>query len=109
MNYMQAETILFVITALLYFFSAALYMLFFTLKKEKMGSDSKWVNMWEALIIYFVYDNIVEPNFEGKYVKKAIPYFATLFFFVLFCNLLGLLPGMSTATGSPPSASSPWV
>ena len=37
MNYMQAETILFVITALLYFFSAALYMLFFTLKKEKMG------------------------------------------------------------------------
>jgi F-type H+-transporting ATPase subunit a len=70
------------------------------LKKEKMGSDSKWVNMWEALIIYFVYDNIVEPNFEGKYVKKAIPYFATLFFFVLFCNLLGLLPGLSTATGN---------
>ncbi|HOT45235.1 MAG TPA: F0F1 ATP synthase subunit A [Spirochaetota bacterium] len=72
----------------------------FKLKREKMGSDSKWVNMWEALIIYFVYDNIVEPNFEGKYVKKAIPYFATLFFFVLFCNLLGLLPGMSTATGN---------
>ena len=33
-------------------------------------------------------------------LDKAIPYFATLFFFVLFCNLLGLLPGMSTATGN---------
>ncbi len=70
------------------------------LKKDKMGSESKWINMWEFFIIYFVYENVVEPNFEGKYVKKAIPYFGTLFFFVLFCNMLGLLPGMSTATGN---------
>jgi F-type H+-transporting ATPase subunit a len=71
----------------------------FRIKKEKMGSESKWVNLWEFLIGW-VHDEIVEPNFEGKYVKKAMPYFTTLFFFILFCNLLGLLPGMATATGN---------
>ena len=69
------------------------------IKKEKRGSESKWVNLWEFLIGW-VHDEIVEPNFEGKYIKKAMPYFSTLFFFILFCNLLGLLPGMSTATGN---------
>jgi len=72
----------------------------FRIKKDKMGSESKWVNLWEAMITYFVYELIVEPNFEGKHAKQAIPYFATLFFFILFCNLVGLLPGMSTATGN---------
>ncbi|OHD64407.1 MAG: ATP synthase F0 subunit A [Spirochaetes bacterium RBG_13_51_14] len=69
------------------------------IKKDKMGSESKWVNLWE-FAIQWVHDNIVEPNFEGKYIKRAMPYFSTLFFFILFCNLLGLIPGMATATGN---------
>ena len=69
------------------------------IKKDTLGSESKWVNLWEA-VIGFVHDEIVEPNFEGKYTAKAMPYFLTLFFFILFCNLLGLIPGMSTATGN---------
>jgi F-type H+-transporting ATPase subunit a len=69
------------------------------IKKAKYGSRSRWVNFWEVLIS-FVHDEIVEPNFDHHYVKKAMPYFLSIFFFVLFCNLLGLLPGMSTATGN---------
>ncbi len=69
------------------------------IKKAKMGSSSKWVNLWEA-IIGFVHDEIVEPNFEHHYAKKAMPWFCTVFFFILFCNLMGLIPGMSTATGN---------
>jgi len=69
------------------------------IKKDKYGSKSRWVNMWESLI-GFVHDEIVEPNFDHKYIKKAMPYFASLFFFILFCNFLGLLPGASTATGN---------
>lgn len=69
------------------------------IKKESMGSKSRWINMWEALI-GFIHDEIVEPNFDHKYIKKAMPYFSTLFFFILFCNLLGLVPGMVTATGN---------
>jgi len=68
-------------------------------KREKYGSKSIWVNLWEV-IICFIRDEIVEPNFDHHYVKKAMPYFCTLFFFILFCNLLGLVPGMSTATGN---------
>lgn len=69
------------------------------LKKAKNGSRSKWVNLWEVLIS-FVHDEVVEPNFDHHYVKKAMPYFCSIFFFVLFCNLLGMIPGMSTATGN---------
>jgi len=69
------------------------------IKNAKYGSSSKWVNLWEVLIS-FVHDEIVEPNFDHHYVKKAMPYFLSVFFFVLFCNLVGLIPGMSTATGN---------
>lgn len=69
------------------------------IRNAKYGSRSRWVNFWEVLIS-FVHDEIVEPNFDHHYVKKAMPYFLSIFFFVLFCNLLGLLPGMSTATGN---------
>lgn len=69
------------------------------IKKAKYGSNSKWVNLWEILV-GFIHDEIVEPNFEPHYIKKAMPYFSTLFFFILFCNLLGLVPGMATPTGN---------
>ena len=68
-------------------------------KKARYGSRSRWVNLWEVLIS-FIHDEVVEPNFDHHYVKKAMPYFCTVFFFILFCNLLGLIPGMSTATGN---------
>ena len=69
------------------------------IKKNAMGSKSRWVNVWEALI-GFVHDDIVEPNFHGKSVKTAMPYFSTVFFFILFANIFGLIPGFSTATGN---------
>ena len=69
------------------------------IKKSPMGSSSRWVNMWEALIS-FVHDDIVEPNFEHGYAKKAMPYFLSVFFFILFANYLGLIPGLATSTGN---------
>ena len=69
------------------------------IKKSPMGSKSRWVNMWEALI-GFVHDEIVEPNFHHGTAKKAMPYFCTVFFFILFANYLGLIPGLATSTGN---------
>ena len=69
------------------------------IKKAPMGSKSRWVNMWEALI-GFVHDDIVEPNFDHGYAKKAMPYFCSVFFFILFTNYIGLVPGMATSTGN---------
>ncbi|MFH0976712.1 MAG: F0F1 ATP synthase subunit A [Spirochaetota bacterium] len=68
------------------------------LKKQSVSS-SKWVNMWEALI-GFVHDDIVAPNFDHHYEKKAMPYFCSLFFFVLICNYMGLIPTLQTPTGN---------
>jgi len=71
----------------------------FKIKKADKGSESRWVNWWES-IIQWVFEEMVEPNFEGKYARRAVPYFLSLFFFILFCNYLGMLPGMATATGN---------
>jgi len=71
----------------------------FKIKQGMFGSKSRWVNLWETLIS-FVHDEIVEPNFHGKAAQKATPYFLTLFFFILFANFFGLIPGSSTATAN---------
>jgi F-type H+-transporting ATPase subunit a len=41
----------------------------------------------------------VLPN-TGEEGLKYLPYFLTVFFFILFLSLLGLVPGLATATGN---------
>ncbi len=48
------------------------------------------VNFFE-IIIEFVRDEIVKPAIGVGY-ESFMPYLLTLFFFILFCNLFGLLP-----------------
>jgi len=69
------------------------------IKKNKYGSKSRWVNMWE-FIISFINNEIVEPNFHGETRRKMVPYFLTLFFFIIFANYLGMVPGFSAAMGN---------
>jgi len=57
-----------------------------------------WANLFEVFIIY-VRDEIVRPNL-GDAGDRYLPYFLTLFFFILICNLLGLVPFGATATGN---------
>ena len=51
------------------------------------------------LMVLFVRDDIVLPAM-GEKGKKFLPYFLTLFFFILFANLFGLIPYASTPTGN---------
>lgn len=55
--------------------------------------------MFEPLAL-FVRDEILEPIF-GHHAHHYLPYFLTLFFFLLTCNLLGLVPTMSGVTANP--------
>lgn len=55
-------------------------------------------NLTETLIL-FVRDEIARPNI-GKGYEKFLPYLLTVFFFILTCNFLGLIPYGSTATGN---------
>jgi F-type H+-transporting ATPase subunit a len=52
----------------------------------------------EALVL-FVRNDVALANI-GKGGEKYVPYVLTLFFFILYCNLLGLLPWGATATGN---------
>ena len=45
-------------------------------------------------------DEVVVPNLGEKDGRRLLPMFLTLFFFIVFMNLLGLIPGGLTATAS---------
>jgi F-type H+-transporting ATPase subunit a len=55
-------------------------------------------NLMEVMIV-FVRDEIVKPTI-GKGYEKFLPYLLTVFFFILTCNFLGLIPYGSTATSN---------
>ncbi len=55
-------------------------------------------NGLEALVLY-LRNEVVLPN-VGAHGNGYVPYLLTLFFFILFANLLGLVPYGATATGN---------
>jgi F-type H+-transporting ATPase subunit a len=55
-------------------------------------------NLLETLMLW-VRDDIARKNI-GHGADRYLPFLLTLFFFVLVCNLLGLVPGMATATSA---------
>jgi F-type H+-transporting ATPase subunit a len=62
------------------------------------GSSKGFANGIEALVLY-IRQEVVLPN-VGHHGEKYAPFILTLFFFILFANLLGLIPYGSTATGN---------
>jgi F-type H+-transporting ATPase subunit a len=61
-------------------------------------APSGFANAMEALIIYFR-DEVARRNI-GAGADAYVPYILTLFFFILFMNLMGLFPFGSTPTGN---------
>lgn len=55
-------------------------------------------NTLETLVIY-IRDEVAKPNLGAK-TDKYLPYLLTVFFFILACNLLGLVPFGATATAN---------
>ena len=52
----------------------------------------------EAMVLY-IRQEVAIPNL-GPHGEKYVPFILTLFFFILFANVLGLIPYGSTATGN---------
>lgn len=67
--------------------------------KKNVGKAPKGIQSFFEPIIVFVRDEIVKPNI-GHHYEKYLPYLLTLFFFILFGNFLGLLPGAGNMTGN---------
>lgn len=70
--------------------------------KVRKGLSPKGLQSWMEPIILFVRDDIAKPNLGHKY-EKFMPYLLTVFFFIWFNNMLGLvpfLPGGANLTGN---------
>ena len=58
-----------------------------------------FMNMIESIIM-FIRDEVARPAIGGHGADRFLPYLWTVFFFVLFNNLLGMIPGGGSATGN---------
>ena len=62
------------------------------------GAPRGVANGIEAMVLY-LRNEIILPN-VGHHGNGFVPYLLTLFFFILFANILGLIPYGATATGN---------
>lgn len=72
-------------------------LLTFAAKSNVRNKAPKGVGNFVEIIIVFIRDEIVLPNM-GKEGLRLLPYFLSLFFFILFSNLFGLIPFMVQPT-----------
>jgi F-type H+-transporting ATPase subunit a len=56
-------------------------------------------NLFEAMVV-FIRDQIARPTIGSHDADRFAPFLMTLFFFVLICNLLGLVPWAGSPTGA---------
>jgi F-type H+-transporting ATPase subunit a len=56
-------------------------------------------NLLEAMLLYFR-DYVARPCIGHHDADKFVPFLWTIFFFVLACNLFGMIPWMGSPTGS---------
>jgi F-type H+-transporting ATPase subunit a len=66
---------------------------------ERIGRPQGFAAGLEAVILY-LRNAVFLPVLGGHGGERYIPYVLTLFFFILFCNLFGLVPYGSTPTGN---------
>lgn len=82
--------------------SLFMFLLFGSLAKsysKNNGIASGVGRVFEPLVLY-VRDEIAIPNIGEKNYKKYMSYLLTIFFFILFLNILGLMPLGFNVTGN---------
>jgi F-type H+-transporting ATPase subunit a len=75
-----------------------MWFIFPTIAKDDSIVPKGMRNFFEVIML-FIRDEVAKP-FLGPNTDKFLPVLWTFFFFILFNNLIGLVPGMTTATGS---------
>ncbi|GAB3824139.1 F0F1 ATP synthase subunit A [Pontibacter rugosus] len=81
---------------------ALLFIVFFIIAaryKKNPGRAPSGIQSFFEPIIIFVRDEIAKANIGPKY-ERYMPYLLTVFFFIWFNNLLGLMPGGANLTGN---------
>jgi F-type H+-transporting ATPase subunit a len=70
-------------------------------KYQQNGSNKAPTGFQNALepVITFIRDEVGVSNLGQKH-EKYMPYLLTVFFFILICNIFGLIPGSANVTGN---------
>lgn len=68
-------------------------------KQNPLKAPKGVQSVFEPIII-FIRDEIARPNIGEKKYEKFMPYLLSVFFFIWFNNLLGLMPGAANLTGN---------
>lgn len=71
-------------------------------RDEKSDAPKGFVGMMEMFVMY-INDDIIKSSIGEKHYRRFAPYLLTVFFFILTCNLVGLIPvfpGGGNVTGN---------
>ena len=69
--------------------------------RKSVGRIPKKAGILLETYVLFIRDAVVYPNFGGaEYGRKFVPFFCTIFLFILLLNLTGLVPLFTCASGN---------
>ena len=70
-------------------------------RKVRHGAapQGKMWNLLETFVV-FIRDQVAEPSIGHHDAHRYVPFLWTIFFFVLGCNLMGMIPWMGSPTGA---------
>jgi F-type H+-transporting ATPase subunit a len=77
--------------------------IFIPMANHLRGGQPAKGRFWNLIELFLVYmkDSVIVPSIgSAKDAAPYIPYLWTLFFFVMFCNLAGMVPWMGSPTGA---------
>jgi F-type H+-transporting ATPase subunit a len=80
--------------------ASLILLLTFTLLFRKRSLVPKGFAALLEMLVVFIRDEIAIANLGEKHGKKFAPLIITFFFFILTCNLLGMIPLFTTPTGN---------
>lgn len=84
---------------MLFFTTVLIAGLYLGFSRRKILTPGKGQLMLESLVVY-VRDEIVYPVMGETKGRRWLPFYSTMFIFLLTANLIGLIPAFKTATGN---------
>lgn len=69
--------------------------------RRRLGVVPRGIGVLLERYVMFIRDDVVYPNFGGAaFGRRYVPFFCSIFLFILFSNVLGLIPLFTCATGN---------
>jgi F-type H+-transporting ATPase subunit a len=82
--------------------AVAVAAVFIPLCRRASKGDTPRGPFWNAFesLLTFIRDQVAKPNLGEEEADRYVPFLWTMFLFILFCNLLGMVPLMGSPTAS---------